>query len=92
MASSQTAYRSILESTKANMDRVIGVNLYGACFGAKHAMRVMVPRHGGCILFIASSCTAISGFASHPYTASKCAIVSLARSLAAEMGQHGGER
>ncbi|OWM79052.1 hypothetical protein CDL15_Pgr003223 [Punica granatum] len=82
-------WSSILESIKADMDRVVGVNLYGAFYGAKHAARVMVPRRGGCILFTTSSCTAISGFASHPYMASKCAIVGMAKSLAGELGQHG---
>lgn len=80
---------SIMESTKADMDRVVGVNLYGAFFGTKHAARAMVPRRSGCILFTTSSCTAIAGIASHPYTASKCAIVGMAKSLAAELGRHG---
>ncbi|KAK4783845.1 hypothetical protein SAY86_018213 [Trapa natans] len=82
-------FGSIMEATKADMDRVVGVNLYGAFFAAKHAARAMVPRKSGCILFTASSCTAIAGFSSHPYTASKCAMVGMAKSLAAELGQHG---
>lgn len=56
--------------------------------GAKHAARLMVPRHKGCILFTASACTAIGGLTEY-YAATKYGIMGLAKSLAAELGQHG---
>ncbi|KAL3715626.1 hypothetical protein ACJRO7_007371 [Eucalyptus globulus] len=80
---------SILDTSLADLDRVIRVNLYGAFHGAKHAARVMVPQRQGCILFTGSNCTAIAGVATHTYTASKQAVVGLARGLAAELGEHG---
>jgi len=81
--------RSILSSTNEGLDRVLGVNLYGSFFGAKHAARVMLPQKQGCILFTASVCTLIGGIASHPYTISKCGVLGLAKNLSAELGQHG---
>ncbi|GFY97935.1 hypothetical protein Acr_12g0004760 [Actinidia rufa] len=57
--------------------------------GAKHAARVMVPQHQGCILFTASACTAIGGLSTHAYTVSKHGILGLVKNLAAELGQFG---
>ena len=64
----------ILDATKSDFDRVIGVNLVGGFLGAKHAARVMIPQRKGCILFTASACTSIVGLGTHPYTASKYAV------------------
>ncbi|KAJ8432202.1 hypothetical protein Cgig2_003801 [Carnegiea gigantea] len=80
---------SILTSKKEGLDKVLGVNLYGSFFGAKHAARVMLPQKQGCILFTASVCTLIGGIASHPYTMSKYGVLGLAKNLSAELGQHG---
>ena len=74
---------------KSDLERVLGVNLVGALFGAKHAARVMAPRRSGAILFTASACTAVAGMAGHAYAASKHGVVGLAMSLAAEAGQFG---
>ncbi|XP_022766072.1 tropinone reductase-like 1 [Durio zibethinus] len=79
---------SILETTKSDLDLVVGVNLVGALLGAKHAARVMIPQRKGCIIFTASATTAVAGMASHAYTASKYGIVGLAKNLAAELGQY----
>lgn len=83
-------FGGILESTKLDLDKVINVNFVGAFLGAKHATRVMMPQRNGCILFTASAGTAIAGLStSHPYIASKCAILGLARNLVAEVGEFG---
>ncbi|KAL4324190.1 hypothetical protein GQ457_11G008260 [Hibiscus cannabinus] len=79
---------SILETTKSDIDLVVGVNLVGSLMGAKHAARVMIPRRRGCILFTTSVATAIAGTASYAYTASKVGVVGLAKNLAAELGQY----
>ncbi|PIA28146.1 hypothetical protein AQUCO_07200057v1 [Aquilegia coerulea] len=80
---------SILTAEKADLDKVIGVNLVGGFLGAKHAAKVMVPARKGSILFTASACASIAGLGSHAYTASKCALVGLMKNLAAELGQYG---
>ncbi|CAL1399712.1 unnamed protein product [Linum trigynum] len=82
---------SILDASREQLDRMIGVNLVGAFLGAKHAARVMIPlkRGGGSVLFTASACTAIGGLGSHCYAMTKYGIVGLARNLASELGRHG---
>ncbi|KAF8007130.1 hypothetical protein BT93_K1204 [Corymbia citriodora subsp. variegata] len=82
-------FGGIVDTSLADLDRVLRINLYGAFHGAKHAARAMVPRRQGCILFTGSNCSAIAGVATHTYTASKQAVVGLARGLAAELGEHG---
>ncbi|PON82927.1 Short-chain dehydrogenase/reductase [Trema orientale] len=82
-------FGGILDTTKSDLDRVIGVNLVGGFLGAKHAARVMIPQKKGCILFTTSACTSIAGLGTHSYTASKYAVLGLAKNLAAEVGQFG---
>ncbi|XWS43371.1 hypothetical protein CRYUN_Cryun16bG0097400 [Craigia yunnanensis] len=81
---------SILDTTKSEIDQVIGVNLVGGLLRAKHAARVMVPQGKGCILFTASACTAIAGLLSgNGYAVSKYGVMGLTKNLAAELGQYG---
>ncbi|XP_040996219.1 tropinone reductase-like 1 [Juglans microcarpa x Juglans regia] len=82
-------YMRILDSTKTDIERVLGVNLVGAFLGAKHAARVMIPQRKGCILFTSSASASIAGLSSHAYAASKSGVLGLARNLAAELGQYG---
>jgi len=86
---SGSVFGRILDTKKSDLERVISVNLVGSFLGAKHAARVMVPQRKGCILFTSSAATAIAGISSHAYAASKCAIVGVAKGLAAELGQYG---
>ncbi|KAL5216674.1 hypothetical protein ABZP36_008075 [Zizania latifolia] len=79
----------ILESTKADFERVLAVNLVGPFLGTKHAARVMVPARGGCIIGTASLASAVAGAASHGYTCAKRALVGLTENAAAELGRHG---
>ena len=86
---SGSPFGRILDAKKSDLERVISANLVGSFLGAKHAARVMVPQHKGCILFTSSAATAIAGMSSHVYAASKYAIVGVAKGLAAELGQYG---
>ncbi|XP_041027635.1 tropinone reductase-like 1 [Juglans microcarpa x Juglans regia] len=79
----------ILDCTKSDVERVLGVNLVGAFLCAKHAARVMIPQRKGCIIFTASATTSIAGISSHAYAASKCGLLGLCRNLAVELGQYG---
>ncbi|XP_022766071.1 tropinone reductase-like 1 [Durio zibethinus] len=79
----------IVDAKKSDLERMFGVNLVGAFLGAKHAARVMIPHHKGCILFTASACTSIAGLSSHSYAATKYAILGLAKNLTAELGKYG---
>lgn len=79
----------LAQTTSADWRRVMAANL-DACFVlAQQAAVTMVARRHGRILFT-GSLTAIMGRATiHGYAASKAAIASLARTLAAELGEHG---
>ncbi|CAL1363978.1 unnamed protein product [Linum trigynum] len=80
----------ILSVEREVFRKVFDVNVYGSFLAAKHAARVMVPqKQGGTILLTGSVATASYGFATHTYTASKHAVVGLAKSLCVELGEFG---
>lgn len=83
------ACHSIRESTKADFEHVLAVNLVGPFLGTKHAARVMVPARRGCIIGTSSLASAVAGAASHAYTCAKRALVGLTENAAAELGRHG---
>lgn len=80
---------SILEANVENINLVFDTNVVGSFFCAKHAARVMIPAKKGSIIFSASATTEVFGITSDTYTASKCAIVGLCKSLCVEMGKYG---
>nr|QQM18967.1 secoisolariciresinol dehydrogenase 2 [Kadsura heteroclita] len=78
----------IIDAEKANLEKVLSVNLVGAFLGAKHAARVMVPARQGTILFTSSAAAVICP-SLHAYACSKHAVVGLTKTLGAELGQFG---
>lgn len=83
-------YGSVLETTRSDMERVLGVNTMGSFLGSKYAAKAMVERgKGGCILFTSSACTAIGGLGSFGYGVSKYGVLGMVRILAAELGRYG---
>lgn len=68
---------------------VLSVNLYGAFYCTREAVRLMV-KHGikGAIVNI-SSTSALSGEGAPHYAASKAALIGMARSMARELGSRG---
>uniref|UniRef100_A0A7N0U952 Uncharacterized protein n=1 Tax=Kalanchoe fedtschenkoi TaxID=63787 RepID=A0A7N0U952_KALFE len=83
------AFGTILDSTRADLDKCLNVNLVGGFLGAKHAARVMAPRKSGCILFTSSACTHVGGLATSAYAVSKYGIMGLTKNLSSELGMHG---
>ena len=81
--------KGILDATKSDLERMIGINLVGYFLGAKHAARVMIPQRKGCILFTASACASIAGLSTHSYAASKYAVWGLAKNLTPDLGKYG---
>ncbi|EXC01950.1 Momilactone A synthase [Morus notabilis] len=79
----------IIDNEKADFERVMSVNVTGVFLGIKHAARVMIPARRGSIITTASMCSHIGGGSSHAYTASKHAVLGLARNAAVELGQFG---
>jgi len=80
---------AVAETSDAELDRVIDVNTKGVFLGCRAAVRAMTPNGSGTIVNMASSgaYTPLPGLAT--YAMSKAAVVSLTRSLAAEVGRHG---
>lgn len=79
----------LAQTTSADWRRVMAANL-DACFVlAQQASAAMLAHRHGRIIFTGSM-TALMGRATiHAYAASKAALASLARTLAAELGEHG---
>ncbi|XP_019199444.1 PREDICTED: secoisolariciresinol dehydrogenase-like [Ipomoea nil] len=80
---------SILEVNPENINLVFDTNVVGSFFCAKHAARVMIPAKKGSIIFSASAASEVFFGSYYAYTASKCAVVGLCKSLCVEMGKYG---
>jgi len=80
---------SVADTSDEELERVLAVNVKGVFLGCRAAVRAMVPAGHGAIVNMASSGAyePLPGLAS--YGMSKAAVVSLTRSLAAEVGRHG---
>ncbi len=68
-------------------EQVRAVDLEGARFCSRQALRMMMPQRRGSIVFI-SSTPALSGYRGTPYTEAKAALLGLMRDLAREYGPH----
>jgi NAD(P)-dependent dehydrogenase (short-subunit alcohol dehydrogenase family) len=81
--------RSVLETSEANWDRVLAINLKGPFFVAKHGVPHLVRAGGGSVINV-GSVSALAGFtvAQDAYTSAKGALVSLTRSLAIQFARH----
>ncbi|XP_077234438.1 short chain aldehyde dehydrogenase 1-like [Tasmannia lanceolata] len=80
---------SVLDIDSRDFQSVLGVNIFGAFLGAKHAARVMIPQRKGSILFTSSASSVASAGTLHAYKASKHAVVGLTQNLCAELGRFG---
>jgi NAD(P)-dependent dehydrogenase (short-subunit alcohol dehydrogenase family) len=77
------------ETTDAQWERQIAVNLTGTFNVLRAAARVMIPRRRGTIVTTASE-LAITGQAGYvAYSASKGGVLAMTRALAAELAPHG---
>ncbi len=82
-------FGTILESTEADWDKILGVNLKGVSFSCKAVLPRMIEQKSGAIVLIGST-TAMTGRTNMPlYDAAKFGILSLTRSLAATYGKDG---
>ncbi|KDP36165.1 hypothetical protein JCGZ_08809 [Jatropha curcas] len=79
----------ILSTENEDFKKVFDVNVFGSFLGAKYAAKVMIPNKKGCILFTSSLASVSSSGSPHAYTASKHAVVGLAKNLSIELGQYG---
>lgn len=86
------AVTPLLETGAAAWDRVLGINARGSFLVAREGARAMAPRSGDRSVVLLSSVGAVRGDDREPsaaYSASKGAVTSLTRQLAAEFGSAG---
>jgi NAD(P)-dependent dehydrogenase (short-subunit alcohol dehydrogenase family) len=79
----------MLRMTDDDWDAVIQANLTGSFRVAKRAMRTMIRRRFGRIVFISSVVAQLGSPGQVNYAASKAGLVGMARSLAREVGSRG---
>jgi len=78
-------HRRIEDATRADWEKVLGVNVMGTSFCSKHAVEVMKAQGGGAIVNVAS----INGLVAMPewvtYNASKAAVVEMSKTMAMDL-------
>jgi 3-oxoacyl-[acyl-carrier protein] reductase len=77
--------KPLLDTTAADFDRLIGVNLRGLFLAGREAARVMLRQGGGRIVNVASELAYVGRENVSLYCASKGAVLSLTRSWAREL-------
>ena len=77
------------ETTKADMERIIGVNLIGAFLCAQAAVRHMLPRNYGRIINIASLSGQRGGIGRTAYGTSKAGLELMTKVMAVELSSKG---
>lgn len=89
-ANAGTAFSgNLLESETERIERAIGINLTGAIFSARAALRSLSKADGASLLFTSSLQAVLGRPARSVYTATKHAITGLVKSLALEFAAAG---
>ncbi|ESA36397.1 short-chain dehydrogenase reductase sdr [Leptolyngbya sp. Heron Island J] len=76
--------KPITETTEADLDKLLGVNLKGVFFGCKHGIVQMLTQGGGIIINTASELGIVGQPLYSGYSATKGGVLALTRTLAAE--------
>ncbi|MBC8402001.1 MAG: SDR family oxidoreductase [Candidatus Marinimicrobia bacterium] len=79
-------YSTVAETSEAEWDLVMNVNLKSAFLCSKYAIPSMQKKEQGCIINVASVQSFISQNNVAPYTTSKTALLGLTRSIAVDYG------
>jgi len=81
--------QELIETTEAELDRVLAVNLKGPFFGCKHAVRVMRVSGGGVIVNVASILALVGDGILAAYCAAKGGVLGITRATAVQYGSVG---
>jgi NAD(P)-dependent dehydrogenase (short-subunit alcohol dehydrogenase family) len=81
--------RSVIDSTQADYDYVMDVNVRGAFFACKHVLPAMIERGCGSVVNVASVASFVGFRQDAAYCASKGAVLMLTRQLALEYAESG---
>jgi len=84
-----TSNSLLLELTEAELDDVLAVNLKGAVYCAKSAVKTMLRARRGRIVLVSSIAGETGNSGQTAYAASKAALVGLGKSLARELADRG---
>jgi 3-oxoacyl-[acyl-carrier protein] reductase len=76
----------LTETTEAEWDRLVAVNLKGVFLCTKAVLKLMLPRKQGKIINIASIWGLVGSSCEVPYSASKAGVIGLTKALAKELG------
>lgn len=79
----------LAETTEAQLDQILGVNLKGVFFGCKHAVRAMRGTGGGSIINIASILALVGDGILAAYCAAKGGVLGITRATAVRYGPEG---
>ncbi len=79
----------LAETTEAQLDQILGVNLKGVFFGCKHAVRAMRTSGGGSIVNIASILALVGDGILAAYCAAKGGVLGITRATAVGYGRDG---
>ena len=79
----------VTETTEAQLDLVLGVNLKGVFFGCKHAVRAMRATGGGSIVNVASVLALVGSGMLAAYCAAKAGVLGITRATAIQYGADG---
>ncbi|MEU1473032.1 SDR family NAD(P)-dependent oxidoreductase [Streptomyces sp. NPDC005761] len=81
---------SVLETTDADLDRVLSVNFKGVLYACQEVARPMVARsRPGSLITMASGAVDSASPGLLCYSAAKAAVIQLTKTLASELGPHG---
>ena len=81
--------RLVADTTEEEFDRIMGVNLKGAWLMSKHALPLMLQKHNGVIVNMASIGGMMPLPTGMPYSVSKAGLIMLTKSISAEYGKKG---
>ena len=81
--------KPFLESTEAEWDRIIAVNLRGTINVCRAALDVMVPRRQGRLVNIGSDAGRVGSSGEAVYSATKGGVIAFSKTLAREVARHG---
>ena len=81
--------RLLADTSPEEFDRIMGVNLRGAWLMSRHSIPIMMGRHGGTIVNMASIGGMMPIPTGMPYSVSKAGLIMLTKSIAAEYGKQG---
>lgn len=81
--------RLLIDQSDDVLQKIIGVNLFGALYASRAAARQMVEQHRGGRILCISSVVALNGLKGCvDYAAAKGGVIGMTRALAKELGEH----